>query len=354
MTAKEKIIELREMLQKAVELEFATIPPYLTTAFSIYPKANRSSFEIIHSVYMEEMLHMILAANVLNAIGGTVMLGKENIPEYPLNLEFKGEKFKDREFDINLERFSLSAIDTFMKIELPDNWEEKPTMRGTLKLEVPGYTIGEFYNAIKTKLSELCEETSEEQVFTGDPTHQIGEDYYWSGGGKPFEVSRLKDALDAIDVIIEQGEGASPDSLSDGDDILFGQQEEVAHFFRFNEIFVGKRYKMDDHPRKPPTGEILPIEWDKVYPIKSNCKSADFKTTPQLANLNMQFNQHYTLMVKGIEEALQGNRKSLYSAIMNDMHGMARIAYQMVQIPIQGDKDGQTGAPSFELIDLTS
>ena len=353
MTPKEKIIELREMLQKAVELEFATIPPYLTAAFSIHPKANRSSFEIIHSVYMEEMLHMVLAANVLNAIGGTIKLGKENIPKYPLNLEFKGEKFKDRDFNINLERFSLDSIGIFMKIELPDNWEDPSIKKMKLEMEIPGYTIGEFYNSIKTKLSELCEEISEENVFTGDQTHQIGEDYYWSGGGKPFEVLHLKDALEAIEVIIEQGEGASPESLSDGDKILFGQQEEVAHFFRFNEIYVGKRYKMDDDPKKPPTGEDLPIEWDRVYPIKSNCKSTDFNTTPQLANLNMQFNQHYTLMTKGIEEALQGNRKSLYSAIMNDMHGMARIAYQMVQIPINGDTDGQTGAPSFELIDLT-
>ena len=58
-TFNQRIIELREKLQKAVELEFATIPPYLTAAFSIKPNANRSSFEIIHSVYMEEMLHMI-------------------------------------------------------------------------------------------------------------------------------------------------------------------------------------------------------------------------------------------------------------------------------------------------------
>ena len=32
--------------------------------------------ELIESVVMEEMLHMVLAANVLNAIGGTPSIGR--------------------------------------------------------------------------------------------------------------------------------------------------------------------------------------------------------------------------------------------------------------------------------------
>ncbi len=160
MTPKEKIIELREMLQKAVELEFATIPPYLTAAFSIHPKANRSSFEIIHSVYMEEMLHMVLAANVLNAIGGTIKLGKENIPKYPLNLEFKGEKFKDRDFNINLERFSLDSIGIFMKIELPDNWDTKyfveaAKQQGVILAAGSAFGVNYVPNAVRISLVSI-------------------------------------------------------------------------------------------------------------------------------------------------------------------------------------------------------
>ncbi|MGH1334672.1 MAG: ferritin-like domain-containing protein [Aureispira sp.] len=352
LTIQDRLEELFALLQKAVELEFATIPPYLTAAFSLCAQNNRSSFQIIHSVYMEEMLHMVLAANIMNAIGGQVKLKKENIPTYPLRLEFQGKEFKDRAFDINLERFSKSAIDTFMQIELPDGWNE-PSLKARSVVEVPGYTIGEFYKEIELKLKELCEDIGEEKVFIGDPSHQIGPDFYWSGGGKPFEVHTLEDALEAIEVIVEQGEGANLDSVLDSDHIFFGQEEEVGHFFRFNEILEGRKYKDNDDPRKPPTGDPFLVEWDQVYPIKMNCKAADFKNTPQLDRLNEHFNQHFTLMIKGIELAFNGQPKSLYSAIMNDMHGMAKIAAQMVQTPINGSPKKEHGSPSFEIICLT-
>ena len=353
MTSEEKIKELHEMLQMAVELEFATIPPYLTAAFSIHPKANRSSFSIIHSVYMEEMLHMVLAANTLNAIGGKVVLNEKTIPSYPLTLEFQGQRFKDREFEVNLERFSKDAIETFLKIELPDYWPEDIMLKAAPRMEVPGYTIGEFYNLIKTKLKELCEELTEEKVFVGDPDHQVSEAFYWSGGGKPIAVKGLKDALLAIDVIIDQGEGVSEMPLSDGDEAIFGEQNEVPHFFRFNEIYVGQKYNIDDDPLLPPTGDLMPVDWEAVHKIKKNCKASDFENTSHLMSLNTQFNRHFTLMLQGIEKAFNGHPKSLYSAIMNDMHGMAKIAYEMVQIPINGDPDGQTGSPTFEIIKLT-
>lgn len=344
--------ELLEMLQKAVELEFATIPPYLTAAFSLFPNSNRSSFQIIHSVYMEEMLHLVLAANVLNAIGGTVKLGKDNIPTYPLMLDFKGAKFKNREFYINLERFNKSSIETFLAIELPDGWDEETPVKRGAEIVVPGYTIGEFYESIKTQLIALCDEIGEENVFIGDENRQIGEVYYWSGGGKAFEVRNLKDATEAIDVIVEQGEGSSLDSLADGDKEMFGQMEEVPHYFRFNEIYMERKYKMDDNPRLPPTGEVLPVDWHLVFPTKINCKSTDFEHNWELKTLNTKFNQHFTLMIKGIEAALNGQRETLFSAIMNDMHGMAKIANRMVQIPIH-DGEKETGSPSFEIIDLT-
>lgn len=58
----------RKLLQKALQIEHSTIPLYLTSLYSI---RNQSSFEatVLRSVVMEEMLHMVQAANALNAIG---------------------------------------------------------------------------------------------------------------------------------------------------------------------------------------------------------------------------------------------------------------------------------------------
>lgn len=351
MTIDQKKQELFEMLQKAVELEFTTIPPYLIAALSIKPNSNRESFSIIHSVYMEEMLHIILAANTLNAIGGKVRFRKENIPSYPLTIEFKGKKFKNREFEISLQRFSPEAIYTFMQIELPDYWPEEKMLKAK-KVQIDGYTIGEFYESIKTKLTDLCKEIGEENVFTGNKDYQIPIDFYWNGGGRPITVLKLEDALKALDVIIDQGEGASVQNIDDHDKAFFGEKNEVAHYFKFNEIYVGQKYKPNDNPLKPPTGELFPVDYSLVFPIKPNCKSEDFIDTPKLAELNTEFNTHYTLMLKRMENAFNGCPKELYPAIMNDMHQMAKIAIEMGQISIANNPDNFTGAPSFEWVDL--
>jgi ferritin-like protein len=60
----------REHLQWAIELEHSTIPPYLCALYSIEPSQNSEATELVSSVLFEEMLHMTLAANLLNAVGG--------------------------------------------------------------------------------------------------------------------------------------------------------------------------------------------------------------------------------------------------------------------------------------------
>ena len=68
---------------------------------------------------LEEMLHMTLAANVLNAIGGEPspdpVTGPEvrnPIPVYPAMVPFI-----DQIPPIHLRRFSPEAVDTFLRIE---------------------------------------------------------------------------------------------------------------------------------------------------------------------------------------------------------------------------------------------
>ena len=66
--------DLRTRLQWAIEIEHSIIPPYLCALYSIKPGSNREAVEALTSVFIEEMLHMTLAANVLNAIGGAPVL----------------------------------------------------------------------------------------------------------------------------------------------------------------------------------------------------------------------------------------------------------------------------------------
>src|SRR5689334_16604750 len=69
--------ELHRWLQAALELEMFTIPPYLTALYSLRDGSNQASATIIQGVVMEEMLHVILVANVMNAVGAKPCLSPE-------------------------------------------------------------------------------------------------------------------------------------------------------------------------------------------------------------------------------------------------------------------------------------
>ena len=66
----ENLDSLKLHLQFAIGLELTTIPLYLAAEYSIPKGANTAATRVIQSVVIEEMLHMCLAANVLNSIGG--------------------------------------------------------------------------------------------------------------------------------------------------------------------------------------------------------------------------------------------------------------------------------------------
>src|SRR4029077_4616442 len=61
---------LREHLQTAIEIEWSTIPPYLCALWSLADGPNEYVAGNVEEVAMEEMLHLTLACNLLNAIGG--------------------------------------------------------------------------------------------------------------------------------------------------------------------------------------------------------------------------------------------------------------------------------------------
>lgn len=341
---------LFDRLQKAVELELGTIPPYVTAYASIHPRTNRASAAIIHSVFMEEMLHMLLAGNVFVAVGGRPRFDATTVPTYPLELKFEGKWFRDRAFPVSLSRFSSPTIETFKQIELPEGWHTKPEFAQKQKaLDIEGQTIGEFYRGIQKMLADLCEDYGEAAVFDGPKSHQLGEAFYWYGGGKPIEVHCLESANAALDLIIEQGEGTG-DSIDDGDEVAFGQRDEVAHFFRFNEIACARRYAPGDGPHDPPSGEPFAVDYDAVYPIIDNPTPETYAPGTPLALLDDDFNRTYSMMLHQIGESMGGHPKILYTAIENGMHRLARIARAMMQRPIPG-RDGLNGTPSFRWVD---
>ena len=60
--------DVEAALQKAIQLELATLPPYLYALYTLRPGTNEPARARISAIVREEMTHMALAANILRRI----------------------------------------------------------------------------------------------------------------------------------------------------------------------------------------------------------------------------------------------------------------------------------------------
>ena len=322
---------LQSHLQTALELEHSTIPPYLCALYSIKDGYNVEAAQIIKSVVLEEMLHMILAANVLNAIGGNPSINqKDFIPKYPTFLPHS-----DKAFSVNLQKFSKQSIKTFLHIERPEKPKAPP--------EADKYhTIAQFYEAIELGLKDL---SHKEILFNGKVSKQVTPEYYYGGGGEAIPVTNLDSALQALYEITGQGEGVHH-TIWDGDD-KFGEVKELAHYFRFNEIHKERRYTAKDKLKSEPSGEKLIVHWDQVYPMKPNPKMAGYEQGSPLWRKTYEFNRTYMALLNELHVALNGEPQRLMESVVG-MYDLKYKAVELMKIPIG---DGElTAGPSFEYV----
>ncbi len=325
-TSENNVKNLRDHLQIALELELSTLPPYMCALYSIPDGSNVEASGLIRSVLMEEMLHILLVANVLNAVGGSPKLtGKDVVPSYPTMLPDS-----DGSFPVSLQKFCPEAIATFQRIELP-------AAAGSAPQGDHYHTIGQFYEAI--------EEMLKSSDITFDPTHQVSPDDFYNGHGNVIRVSSLDTALEAMHEIQHQGEGIS-DSILEDNQRLDAIGYELAHYFRFTEIAEGRRYKLGDTPQGGPTGSLFPIDWSAAKNMMTNPKVGLFAPGDPIRKQMNDCNKMFFLMLHTLEEALNGGNRRIADAVPM-MIELKQRAMGLMNVP-SGIADTTLG-PSFEL-----
>ena len=281
---------LYEFLQLAIELEHATIPPYLTALRSIDKETNPAVFNALHSVVVEEMLHMTICANLLNAIGGIPSVNYPKfIPEYPGRLPLGvGD-----DLVVSLRPFSKNVVkDVFMEIEEPEShFDSKGLVEGE-HLDSHA-TIGQFYHAIETKLEQFGP-----AAFIGDSRRQVVlKDY---SGDELFAVTDLDSARAAMQVIVEQGEGSrhSP----------YEPDRELAHYYKLGEIYHGRRLIPDpDEPgRYAYEGDVVEVDEAAVRNLTINQRLDDLPRGSDQRRLAFEFSVEYSYLLDGLHECYNG------------------------------------------------
>lgn len=357
--------DIRKSLQLAIEIEHATIPAYLTAFFSLHDGTNPDAGWVLRTVATEEMLHMALAANVLNAIGGTPTIDDPGfIPEYPFTLPFVDPP------TLHVAGFSLEAVLEFMQVER--NWDPAgPPPPGQYA------TIGEFYRDIIAKLEQLA---AGGDIFTGDPARQVGPDDYYGSEGRLVEVHDLTTARDALELIIDQGEGAGPPP-TDVDGFFAArpgtprgaEAHYVAHLYRFSELAFGAYYNAGQSPHPPPNlrntlvdvaveaavtddprqhvpvpdGPALRVDWQAVWPVVGNVEADRFPVGSAPRTALDRFNQAYSDLLRTLERTFDGRPGDLKDTVPA-MYELMYLGQQLCRIPL-GDGVHTVG-PSWEYL----
>jgi len=214
------------LLTEAAELEHGIMCCYLFNAATIKTSTSegltdeqlrkvRGWKRTIHQIATQEMVHFALACNLLTAIGGSPHMRRPNIPTSP--------RAYPPSFKLAFIPFTQDSLKTFAYLERPEGSDPEPEVAGATALpplqtnlsdifasERAYSTVGHLYRGIEDGLQYLAQKYGEEQLFIGPPAAQVADAYFKMPGLIP--VTDLASAVDAIQGIVAQGEGAHGDS----------------------------------------------------------------------------------------------------------------------------------------------
>lgn len=298
---------VRDALQNAVKLEHATIPVYLYGLYSLAAGKNVEIGKILESVVVEEMLHMTLASNVLNAIGGSPEIDHPHfIPTYPGPLPGGVQGG----LKVALAPFSMTQLETYLSIEEPDDPLQFPSALAAAET----VTIGDFYAKISAAIGALGN-----GAFVNPPRNQVGPDLMFES----IVVTDVPTAQQALKTIVEQGEGThtSPEEVVGPG---------YAHYYRYMQIKKG--HLLVKTPGVAPgyayTGAALTFDASGAYNVPPSA-------TPSLAADN--FNYTYTSLLRALHDLFNGqNNNDQFNralGLMMSLKGQAKAMFAGIPDP---------------------
>lgn len=314
---------LRSSLRAAIQIEFATIPPYLTAFWSI--RESSPVADTIKEIALEEMLHMGLACNMLVGLGESPdFLSPGCAPSYPGPLPGNVSPT----LSISLRRLSPSQLKTFMDIEYPEGGPISIT--ATRKFP----TLGAFYAALLTAFEVL------------DPPFDVAcqRDVFFAQFHL-FPIADIADVRKAINLIRHQGEGSntSPEE-SPG---------HLAHFYQFREAYEGSKY-IKDPLTNTWTHTGAPVLMPQVWPMADIPPGGYQKVdvTSEVWQKINDFDATYTKMLQQLQVVWIDPNASFGDFGAGDpiltMFGLGSIAKALMQKD-RPDRRGSYG-PCFRVI----
>lgn len=324
---------LGELLQSALQLEFATIPTYLSAAFSL--NGNSEIYELILRAAIEEMLHFTAVANLMNAIGVAPDVVAA-VPKYPCDLTALEPPLR-----LDLRSFSFELVEKlFMAIEAPEKHVE-------FVVAAPPRTIGQFYAGIidiinKDTIPDLFKDAERDAYKQREAKPNFHELAYINDQDtntyplKPdinFKITDKTSAAKHLSWVVSEGEGEAPYKPLDNEGL-------PGHHYRFQSI-LKEHYLVPDESAELKysfSGGKVPFDASGVHEFDPNAKADDYAAFPAVAKQMKRFNEKYTKMVNLLQAAFncpspdqQDQALADYDEAIGIMRGIGNTASLIVQ-----------------------
>ena len=340
--------ELVTMLKRACELEHALCCQYLYAAFSLKdgsePGLTPSEVTLaahwnqqITKIAAQEMYHLMLACNLLTAIGEQPNLNRENFPQ-------PAKHYSDIALPSMLASFDAGTVYRFMCWEKPEEhgwWDERcqacaQAVNESLGLpmltaaEAPYSTIGELYGLIDAALQE-----NPDWIDPAQAGRQVTTDLV------PFSppvaaITTYADAHEHIEEIVREGEGT-------------GQHFTQAHFAFFHQI-------SDELKNGPQFVAGWPTVDNPAYDPALAAAGATLIADPTAAAVGLLFNDAYLLLLQTLSRLFlvsgesDEQRQTLANAAMAFMPLVVKpLGKLLTRTPAGSEHPGLYAGPSFEL-----
>jgi hypothetical protein len=348
--------ELVYLLGEASELEHGLLCEYLFAQFSLKRDvgegvsreqlARIQAWEAtIIDVVKQEMLHLALATNILTAIGAAPHFERPNFPIL--------SRWYPPDVQIALVPFGERALRHFMYLERPegmplDDAEGFAALQQIQPLTADDpqltarpeewHTVGHLYRGIEAGLTYLVDRYGEQQVFIGPPEAQATTPVFeWP---QLTAVTNLASASAAIELIVEQGEGARGDWVK-------------SHFGKFVGILEDFLSVRAADPHFEPARPVIPVYLRQPPDVDSATLITD-RMTRRVADL---FNAVYEVILQ-----LQSRYFVHQGETADELDTLAKTVKHMMNwvmrnlgpvltgLPVGRESPGLNAGPAFEIV----
>ncbi|MET0657407.1 MAG: ferritin-like protein [Steroidobacteraceae bacterium] len=347
--------QLFHLIAEASEIEHTLMCSYLYAAFSLKTgdtglspteaKAVDGWRQSILSVAIEEMSHLLLAANLSIALGGRPYFGRPNFPVPP--------GYFPSGIVVKLTPFSRETLDHFIFVERPQghqladgegfeheqDYQREEAYEGLMPSVQDYRTIGWLYEALRANLIASARRIGERSLFIGPIAGQVGSEAIDMQGVST--ITDLESALSAIDTIVEQGEG----SPADRDD---------SHYHRFLSIKNEYDALLAGNPEFQPA---WPCASNPVMRRPPEPEDKVFIDDPQAARVLDFANATYGLLLRLLVQAFgrfserpsEGQARCLRAAV-ELMHILSSAASHLTRMPASPDHPGINAGMTFTML----